>query len=74
MKKGDNKMKKMYIKPEIEEMISEDLMQQKPILASVGKTGSVPNEDDTDWRFGGDGSETDNPDAKGGNLWDGWDD
>ena len=65
-------MKKIYLKPEIEEVISEELMQI--ILQSVGKTGNVPDEDDTGWDFGGDGSETDIPDAKGGSLWDAWDD
>lgn len=65
-------MKKIYLKPEIEEVISEEIMQIP--LQSVGKTGNVTGETDTNWEFGGDGSETDNPDAKGGNLWDAWDD
>jgi len=65
-------MKKLYIKPEIEEIITEDLMQQKPILSSVGKTGSIPDQDDAIWGFGGDGQAGDTPDAKEGNMWDLW--
>ena len=72
MMKGDIIMKKIYLKPEIEEIISEKFMQIP--LQSVGKTGNVTGESDTNWEFGGDGSSTDTPDAKSGNLWDAWDD
>ena len=65
-------MKKIYVKPEAEVECTFAELMQLP-LNSVGKTGSVTGETDTNWEFGGDGSETDNPDAKKFNLWDDWD-
>lgn len=72
-------MKKVYIAPQAEvECCMAEVMQIA--LQSVGEKGNVqiPNSNefysDTNWKFGGDGNSTDNPDAKSGNLWDGWDD
>ena len=68
-------MKKYYIKPEIEAIIFEKLLQQIP-SDSVGIKGGVTGESDTKWDFGGDAEENLNltPTAKSGNLWDAWDD
>ena len=73
-------MKKNYIAPKTEiECCFAEVMQLP--LHSVGQKGHViPDGDrltpDTPvrWDFGGDGSKTDDPDAKSGNLWDNWDD
>ena len=64
-------MKKTYIAPKatIECRFAE--VMQLP-LNSVGQSGSVTDQDDTNWEFGGDGSSTDTPDAKKFNLWDDW--
>lgn len=66
-------MKKIYMVPmaEVECCLAE--VMQLP-LNSVGQTGHVTDQDDTNWQFDSDGNSTDNPDAKSGNLWDGWDD
>ena len=66
-------MKKYYIKPEIEEIIFEKLLQQIP-SDSVGIKGGVTGESDTQWDFGGDAEGNLTPTAKSGNLWDAWDD
>ena len=64
-------MKKIYIAPnaEIECCIAE--VMQLP-LNSVGQSGSVTGQTDTNWDFDGDGKSTDDPDAKKFNLWDDW--
>ncbi len=72
-------MKKVYIAPytEIECCFAE--VMQLP-LHSVGMGGHINPDDRIDqntpigWDFGGDGGKDDDPDAKGGGLWDGWDD
>ena len=66
-------MKKIYVRPEIEEVVLGDLLDQIPV-DSVGQKGSVTDQDDTDWQFGGTASGDITPTAKGGNLWDAWDD
>jgi len=66
-------MKKYYIKPEIEAIIFEKLLQQIP-SDSVGIKGGVTGEGDTQWDFGGDAEGNLTPTAKSGNLWDAWDD
>ncbi len=65
-------MKKIYIAPnaEIECCIAE--VMQLP-LNSVGQSGSVTGQTDTNWDFDDDGKSTDDPDAKKFNLWDDWD-
>lgn len=74
-------MKKVYIAPHTEiECCFAEVMQLP--LNSVGQKGHVDVTGDIridpntpiGWGFGGDGSSTDDPDAKSGNLWDGWDD
>ena len=67
-------MQKIYVRPEIEEVVLEDLMEI--VVDSVGQKGSVTGQDDTDWGFGGTPGEDDivTPTAKDGNLWDTWDD
>ncbi len=66
-------MRKIYVRPETEVECTFAELMQLP-LNSVGQTGKVTGETDTDWQMEGDGKSTDNPDAKSGNLWDGWDD
>lgn len=66
-------MKKIYVRPEIEEIFLGRLMDQLPV-ESVGQKGSVTGQTDTGWEFGGDAEEGITPTAKGGNLWDSWDD
>ena len=73
-------MKKIYIAPNTEiECCFAEVMQLP--LHSVGQKGHIDPSDprisgDTPigWNFGGDGGKDDDPDAKGGGLWDGWDD
>ena len=64
-------MKKTYIAPKatIECRFAE--VMQLP-LNSVGQSGSVTGQTDTNWDFDGDGKSTDDPDAKKFNLWDDW--
>lgn len=66
-------MKKIYIVPmtEVECCLAE--VMQLP-LNSVGQTGHVTGQSDTNWLFESDGDADDTPDAKSGNLWDAWDD
>lgn len=66
-------MKKIYVRPEIEEVVLEDLMEI--VVDSVGQKGSVKDQTDTDWDFAGDATgDNITPTAKDNNLWDGWDD
>ena len=65
-------MKKIYVRPEIEEVVLEDLMEI--VVDSVGQKGSVKDQTDTDWDFAGDATGNITPTAKDNNLWDGWDD
>ena len=69
-------MKKIYVRPEMEEVVLEDLMEI--VVDSVGQKGSVTGQTDTNWGFGGTPDEDDEftvtPTAKDGNLWEGWDD
>lgn len=65
-------MKKIYVRPEIEEVVLEDVMQIP--VESVGQKGSVEGQTDTDWDFGGNAEGDITPTAKDNNLWDGWDD
>ena len=66
-------MKKMYIVPNTEVACCFAEVMQLP-LNSVGQSGKVTGETDTDWQFEGNGTSTDTPDAKSGDLWDTWDD
>ena len=66
-------MKKIYVRPEAEVACTFAELMELP-LNSVGLSGKVTGEEDTDWQFESDGKSTDNPDAKAGNLWEGWDD
>lgn len=66
-------MRKKYIRPSAELVHMENIMEgNNP--HSVGAKGSVTGENDTNWGFGGDGEQTDTPDAKWGtwdvSLWD----
>ena len=64
-------MKKTYIAPKAEiECCFAEVMQLP--LNSVGQSGSVTGQTDTNWDFDGDGKSTDDPDAKKFNLWDDW--
>lgn len=71
-------MKKIYIIPLIEQVpFSPEVLA--PQLISTKLKGSVETAagasvEGTAWGFGGDSQEDDTPDAKSGNLWDGWDD
>lgn len=65
-------MKKIYVRPEIEEVVLEDVMQIP--VESVGQKGSVEGQTDTDWDFGGNAEGDITPTAKDNNLWDGWED
>ena len=65
-------MKKIYVRPEIEEVVLEDLMEI--VVDSVGQKGSVDGQTDTDWDFAGDATGNITPTAKDNNLWEGWDD
>ncbi len=62
-------MRKDYIKPSVEEFVAENLMVT---VNSVEMTGSVEGEKDTNWGFGGDSNETDNPTSKATSIWDDW--
>ncbi len=69
-------MKKKYFAPEVEVVkFAPEILDV--YVTSVGTSGKVDNDDtgSGQWDFGGD---NDNPNdgvgAKGGNLWDGWDD
>jgi len=66
-------MKKIYVRPETEVECTFAEVMQLP-LNSVGQTATVTDQDDTNWLFESDGDADDTPDAKSGNLWDGWDD
>lgn len=67
-------MKKIYVRPEAEVACTFAELMELP-LNSVGLSGKVTGEEDTNWQFESDGKSTDNPDAKdNSNLWDGWDD
>ena len=60
-------MKKQYISPSIESIITTPIMQGALPLNSVGQSGSVTDQTDTDWDFGGDGSSSHTVDAKTSN-------
>ena len=67
-------MKKNYIAPQTETTFYEPILME----TATKLTGTVYDENnknvgeiDFDWSSS---SETDNPDAKSGNLWDSWDD
>ena len=70
--------KQIYISPFVEVIpFAPEVMDI--LLKSVKLKGDVERLDGstvigTDWGFGGDSQEEDTPDAKSGNLWDGWDD
>lgn len=64
-------MKREYFRPHIEIIVTESLLDN---VQSYGQKGSVTDQTDTDWGFGGDGNSGDTPDAKGNNIWDEEDD
>lgn len=66
-------MKKNYIAPQIETTFYEPiLMETATKLSGTVYDGSGNNVGEIDW--GGSSDPGDDPDAKAGNLWDGWDD
>lgn len=69
-------MKKKYFAPEVEVVkFAPEILDV--YVTSVGAGGVVDNDDtgSGSWDFGGDNDDpNDGVGAKGGNLWDGWDD
>lgn len=69
-------MKKKYFAPEVEVVkFAPEILDV--YVTSVGTSGEVDNDDTGSggWEFGGDNENpNDGVGAKGGNLWDGWDD
>ena len=66
-------MKKIYIAPNAEiECCFAEVMQLP--LTSIGQSGKVtePDQTVTNWDFDGDGTRTDDPDAKASSIWDDW--
>ena len=69
-------MKKKYFAPEVEVVkFAPEILDV--YVTSVGTSGKVDNDDTGSghWDFGGDNDDpNDGVGAKGGNLWEGWDD